>query len=392
MLPVAGYVDADGLLDLRVGHVLDVLVGLPSSSVHTVVTSPPYYRLRSYKVPDALWPDGWVGQLGLEPSPEQFIEHLVSVFAEVKRVLRPDGSLWLNIDDTYSKGELLGIPWGLVNALRADGWKVRSENVWHVLGGMPESVFSRTTRMHEFVFHLTPGKQWYYDTDAVREPYAPDNRRKTTVKAGPNSLQHRDGERWPHPEGRIKRSVWRMPTANYPGAHFAVFPNELPEVCIRATTSERGCCPNCGAPWKRIVEADGESVAQRRARQDKRYHDMNIAPRSDGGSLQQGVKVESDGERRTIGWEPTCKCVDRSILSIDGHPTPFESVPCLVLDPFVGSGTTMVMARRLGRASIGIEASAEYATTETARRLERWERDPARTRIQVLDGQEALFE
>lgn len=472
-------------MDLRVGHVLDVLRDIPDATIHMAVCSPPYYGLRSYEVADQVWggdsehehewtervkvpaqtggvgkstlgeasggnaisDDGrvrsqlrqtaqesesafcscgaWLGQLGLEPTPELFIEHLVGVFREVRRVLRPDGSLWVNMGDSYASTstynglgsmatrngwkdsgvrpnaglppgykakDLIGVPWMLAFALRTDGWWLRSENIWHKLGGMPESVFDRTSRAHEHVFHLTPSRNYFYDTDAVREPYAKDNRRKTTVKAGENSIQHRDGERWPHPEGKIKRSVWRMATANYPGAHFAVFPLELPDVCIRATTSERGACPECGAPWERIVEAEGETVEQRKARQNGRYHDLDIAPRSDGGALQQGVRVGGDGERRTIGWEPSCACRDTAQLAIPpSGPPPYEPVPCVVLDPFVGSGTTMVAARRLGRSSIGIEASEQYAETETARRIAEWWKDPVQRRDEPIEGQEALF-
>lgn len=477
--------ELDPLFDLRVGHVLDVLRGMPDACVHMAVTSPPYYALRDYDAEPQVWggdPEhghewggevgrvrntprrdvsggysealgtrgeqpsnmataldasqgcfcecgAWRGQLGLEPTPDLFIEHLVTVFREVRRVLRPDGSLWVNMGDSYAGGggfapdapsnvarreagsgfdgsfnvsvdhrdrqslkkprvklegvkpkDLIGVPWMLAFALRADGWWLRSENIWRKMGGMPESVFDRTSRCHEHIFHLTPSPRYFYDTDAIREPYAKDNRKKTTVKAGPGSIQHRDGERWPHAEGKIKRTVWDMPTADYPGAHFAVFPEELPEVCIKATTSERGCCPACGAPWARMVDAEGESVEERKARQNGRYHDLAIAPRSDGGALQQGVRVGLDGERRTVGWEPTCSCVDESREQIDGKHPPFEPVPCTVLDPFVGSGTSMVVARRLNRASVGIELSETYATNETAKRLATWWKDTSRPR------------
>lgn len=213
------------------GDALTVLRRLPSESVRCVVTSPPYWGLRDYGIKE---------QIGLEETMPQFLYRLVAVFAEIKRVLTSDGTVWLNIGDGYTSGnrgyrapdkknparamkirpntpdglkpkDLIGIPWRLAFALQDDGWYLRSDIVWHKPNAMPESVKDRPTRSHEFLFMLTKSEKYYYDWQAVREPA--DN----------------GGQ-------RNRRSVWHVNTKPFVGAHFATFPPELIRPCIKAST------------------------------------------------------------------------------------------------------------------------------------------------------------
>lgn len=223
-----------------IGDALQHLWHVPSESVQTCITSPPFYGLRDY---------GVKGQLGLEKHPEQYVQKLVEVFAQVKRALKKDGTLWLNIGDSYTpdhsqqrsqpgknwgkhkavggsrardrrgpqgdrKGkDLTGIPWMVAFALRKDGWYLRSEIIWEKVNPVPEGVKDRPTRSHETVFLLSRSPTYYYDWEAIVEP-------------------SEDGET------RNRRSVWTIRTKTYEGAHFAVWPEELPERCIKAATRE----------------------------------------------------------------------------------------------------------------------------------------------------------
>ena len=341
------------------GHALKVLATLPSESVHMCVTSPPYYALRDY--------DGEEQQIGLEPTVNEYVWSLVAVFDEVRRVLRKDGTLWLNLGDTYKDKQLLGVPWRVAFALGDNGWKRRAEIVWWKPDAMPESISDRPGRDHEHVFMFSKSDRYFYDIDAERIPHKVDGRKKTTVKQGENSVQHRDGERWPN-GGRNMRTVWEITTENFPGAHFAVFPRELARRCISVATSEKGCCPTCLAPLRRIVESEGESVEERKARQPAKWANGSaIAPRSDGGTVQQGVSVGRDRERYTLGWENTCGCPQWRKSEHGAGDVPVQPVPATVLDPFMGSGTTALVARAHGRACVGIELSAKSCDIITKR-------------------------
>ena len=248
---------------------------LPADSVHCAVTSPPYYALRDY---------GLDAQIGREDTPEQYIERLTEVFHELKRVLRPDGTFWLNIADTYcgtgSKGsctdpknpkgrngqriarnnhvpgckqkDLIGIPWLLAFALRSDGWYLRSDIIWQKENPMPESCKDRPSRCYEHIFLLTKSKHYYYDAAAIAEPIAPTTaarykrgngaRRKYSEGIpGQGKAQGlnrpRDGGYYDDalmPTTRNKRDVWLINTVPYKGAHFAAFPPKLAETCILA--------------------------------------------------------------------------------------------------------------------------------------------------------------
>jgi len=284
------------------GDALEQLKGIKSETVDCVITSPPYWGLRDY---------GVEGQLGLESTPEEYVSKMVEVFREVKRVLRDDGTLWLNLGDSYcgtgNKGEykdpkyldgrngqkvalnnkikglkskdLVGIPWRVAFALQANGWYLRQDIIWHKPNPMPESVTDRCTKAHEYIFLLAKSKKYYFNNEAIKEPVADGTKERYDYSFGQpkraNNKDRNDGDRddWGEPPAtRNKRSVWTITTKPFKEAHFAVFPEKLVEPMVKAG------CPKGG----------------------------------------------------------------------------------LVLDPFIGSGTTAVVAKRLGRNYIGIELNPEY--------------------------------
>ena len=253
------------------GDCLSVLATLPDQSVQCCVTSPPYYGLRNYGVD---------GQIGLEPTPDVYVAKLVAVFREVRRVLRDDGVLWLNLGDSYVSNpgdrakvggfqgnasperiaaessmsmnkhtsglkpkDLIGIPWMVAFALRADGWFLRQDIIWHKPNPMPESVKDRCTKAHEYIFLLAKSQKYYYDAEAVSEPVSPnsierakyglDTDRPSAGVAGFHT--EKMGDRFVKENGtRNRRSVWTVTTKPFKGAHFATFPPDLIEPCILA--------------------------------------------------------------------------------------------------------------------------------------------------------------
>ena len=250
------------------GDALETLAGLEAGSVQCCVTSPPYWGLRDYGQP---------GQLGLEPTPAEYVARMVAVFAEVRRVLRDDATLWLNLGDSYAAGcmtgrqgansttgknagqgertrlpprkapkglkpkDLCGIPWRVAFALQEDGWYLRSDIVWAKPNPMPESITDRPTKAHEYLFMLTKKARYYYDSDAIREdgilgPHTRD-RASNFKKAGEVGNHTSGGNSQIILDGtRNRRSVWTIPTQPYSGAHFAVMPPALIEPCIKAGT------------------------------------------------------------------------------------------------------------------------------------------------------------
>jgi DNA modification methylase len=232
------------------GDCREVLRGLPDASVQVCVTSPPYWGLRDY---------GVAGQIGLEPTPELYVEALVGVFREVRRVLRDDGTLWLNLGDSYAQTrtgswvnshpslkpkDLSGIPWRVAFALQADGWWLRSDIIWAKPNPMPESVRDRPTKAHEYVFMLSKRDHYCYNAEAIAEPakdWTPNNGGPGRVKCGKKwgasngHPPHRGFKNLDYSErGRNKRSVWTIATTPYSEAHFAVMPQALVEPCILA--------------------------------------------------------------------------------------------------------------------------------------------------------------
>lgn len=254
-------------VDIHIGDCIASMRGMPDQSVHTCVTSPPYFGLRDYGMP---------GQIGLEPSPAEFVAAMVEVFREVKRVLRDDGTLWLNLGDSYAanrsyqvpstKGgpkhgpgqaaggkasvipeglkqkDLIGIPWRVAFALQDDGWYLRQDIIWHKPNPMPESVTDRCTKAHEYLFLLSKSPRYYFDGEAIKEPVAESSAARL---AQPTLATQAGSARVPgktngnmkavgNGETRNRRSVWTVTTKPFKGAHFATFPPDLIEPCILA--------------------------------------------------------------------------------------------------------------------------------------------------------------
>ncbi len=217
------------------GDCLDVFNFIPSESVNCGVTSPPYWGLRDYGVD---------GQFGLESTPEAYIEQLVKVFREFRRILKDDGTLWLNLGDSYGKGkQLVGIPWRVALALQVNGWYLRQDIIWHKPNPMPESVTDRCTKAHEYLFLLSKKPKYYYDHEAIKEPCITSHHgglyNKATSKRRGTGLES-DIDFVSKSNLKNKRSVWSVTTKPFKGAHFATFPSDLIEPCVLAG------CPSGG--------------------------------------------------------------------------------------------------------------------------------------------------
>ena len=365
------------------GDALMRLRELPDESVHCVVTSPPYWGLRDY---------GVEGQIGQESTPEEYVLKLVEVFREVRRVLRSDGTCWLNLGDTYAgywgdararkenrrssadtngfrmnarpsfhqafdslrlkPKDLVGIPWMLAHALRTDGWWLRSDIIWHKPNPLPESVTDRPTKSHEYLFLLTKSSSYFYDAEAISEIAVGDTPGNLTHK---DKISYANGDvhmrtkaglaNVPAVSRRNKRSVWTIAVEAFSEAHFATFPTKLVEPCILAGTSKYGCCASCGAPRKRITERrhSFQSGSGRAGHLPSGKFAGSVQAESGEYDIRLGPVVTTV----TLGWEPSCSCSS-------------PAASCTVLDPFNGAGTTGLVALRLGRSYIGIELNPEY--------------------------------
>ena len=245
------------------GDCIEVLKGIEDRSVNCCVTSPPYWGLRDYGVD---------GQLGLENTPNEYVDNLVRVFREIHRVLKHDGTLWLNLGDSYAGNcsqssnngragygnprekivsrlfdgikskDLIGIPWRVAFALQADGWYLRQDIIWHKPNPMPESVTDRCTKSHEYIFLLSKSQKYYYNNESIKEQASPDTSVRDRDSTKLNNCPGRTkmgGLKVNNYEYRNKRDVWTIPTQPFSEAHFATFPKDLIRPCIRA-----GCPAN----------------------------------------------------------------------------------------------------------------------------------------------------
>jgi site-specific DNA-methyltransferase (adenine-specific) len=313
---------------ILVGDARQVLDTLPDSSIDTVVTSPPYFRLRNYQHDS---------QIGLEEGVERYADDLRLVARGLARALKPTGTLWLNLGDTYARSDtdgappksLLLAPERVALKLIADGWILRNKIVWAKPNPMPTSVRDRLSCTWEVVYCFARSRTYFFDLDAIREPHR-SGRRTATAKqvtrawavpedwraplAGSNGgLDHLKASGLPgHPLGKNPGDVWLVPTAGYRGAHHAVYPEALIRRPLLVGCPER-VCADCGTPWHRPPHAT-----------------------VNGQAIRAQVR-------------PDCVCLDA------------DSRPGLVLDPFMGSGTTALVAQRLGRDWLGIELNPDFA-------------------------------
>ena len=212
------------------GDCRETLKGVDDGVVQCCITSPPYFGLRDY---------GNDSQIGLEETPEAFVAGLVDVFREVKRVLRDDGTLWLNLGDSYSgEKNLIGIPWKVAFALQADGWYLRQDIIWNKPNPMPESVTDRCTKAHEYIFLLSKSQKYFYEHEVIREPIKWDNAGEMSApKCGPDRIHGtaiQNQKTYQEIKGANKRSVWTVTTKPYKEAHFATYPPALITPCVLA--------------------------------------------------------------------------------------------------------------------------------------------------------------
>jgi site-specific DNA-methyltransferase (adenine-specific) len=321
---------------ILVGDVREKLQALPAESIDTVITSPPYFRLRNY---------GSQKQIGLEVHVDEWVEELRTVFLGLHRVLKPTGSVWLNLGDTYSGGvndgavakSLLLAPERLALALQEDGWILRNKVIWAKPNPMPTSVKDRLACAYEVVYFLTKSKDYFFDLDAIRVPHAGSVGKSKSQRPswsvppswrGPSAGSNSGLDRLKaqgmagHPLGKNPGDVWSVATAGFRGAHHAVFPLKLIERPLLATCPEQVCAA-CGVPWRRGP------------------------PTCDSQHPVSGTDSASHTSIGAFGKSCDCKLN--------------ETNPGVVLDPFMGSGTTAIVAEDNGREWIGVEVNPDFA-------------------------------
>lgn len=336
--------------EILIGDVRQRLADVPDASIDCVITSPPYFQLRDY---------GVHGQIGLEATVDGWVDELRLVLNGLARVLKPTGSLWLNLGDTYSRHERFGAarkslllaPERLLLALADEGWLVRNKVVWAKTNPMPHAVRDRLTSSYDIVYFLTRQAEYFFDLDAIRLPH----RSRATERHGgtyppdrvaaPFWRQHGGGNRGlaaqkargevGHALGKNPGDVWALAGTNFRGAHFATFPPGLVERPLRATCPEL-ICSKCGTPFQRTSRTRREAIGRERrpARREPRVYDF---ARNYSVIREQGPLL------------PRCACIRR------------QPQPGVVLDPFFGAGTVALVAERNGRDWLGIELNPAYA-------------------------------
>ena len=441
--------------EVFIGNCMDSLRKMADESVDCCVTSPPYWGLSDYggggivwggeeecnhdwegftrpsentrnndnslQIKSAYWTpqeqafctkcDAWFGQLGLEPTPQQYVKNMVLIFEEVRRILKPQGTLWLNLGDSYcgtghkgtemkdkkhpegrngqvfavnkvidglKRKDMVGIPWRTAFALQEAGWWLRQDIIWAKPSCMPEPVKDRCTKSHEYIFLFAKSEKYFFDHIAIKEPIGHHMERR--IERGSTivpSNKHTQEARMGKPEsnqmfakestlnqiaanGRNKRDVWWVSPKPYPEAHFAVYPPDLIEPCILAGTSAKGCCSKCGKAYVRstkkkdlgITDAMKASGANAEGTYDgkdlKDYAPTTMSSQTPGGVKQRTLDAMSKATV-TVGWEVDCDCEA-------------DIIPSVVLDPFGGSGTTAGVAIKHGRNAILCELNEEYAS------------------------------
>jgi len=419
------------------GHVIEVAKGLPANWFHSILTSPPYWQLRDYKTPHQQWPamgyvpisgfkpvkvKAWTGELGQEPTIDMFIAHLVYVFRELKRVLRDDGTLWVNLgdsyigngsnSDTYTTGlegrvnsatqpsratkkdntiaakNKCGIPHRFALAMQADGWIWRDDIIWHKRSPMPGSQRDRTSVAHEMVMMFSKKRHYFYDIHSILEKSSDNthNRGKgITPKSSlaekgtknnnsfAESVKHKVDKRYP-------RSVWTLSSEPSKELHFATWPTKLVRKMVLASTSEKGCCSKCGKPWFKILKRKRFATRSGAGSKVKKIggwaygkgsHDVkqHNTPES---RLGRGLHPDSpyqDHHGTICGNRDPQRHTTKLVMKGWQKPCECEAdiVPCRVLDPFGGMATTGLVCERLHRECTAIELSPAYASRAESR-------------------------
>ena len=334
------------------GPALEKLKELDSESVDFCITSPPYWALRDYKTE---------GQLGLEPTFQEYITKLIEIFNQVKRVLKKSGSSWVNIGDTYNpEKSLCLIPQRFAIAMVDAGWICRNTIIWYKPNCMPSSARDRFTVDFEYLFFFTKSQRYYFDTQY--EPLIVPNRKTGDHIGGNKYIDFVGADKYTdlrnngyrlNPLGRIKRCVWKIPTQPFSEAHFAVFPPALVETPLKACCPEF-VCRKCGKPRERIIESTVPPQPQRPNNNGKwdSYEDNIASKRIATGNhakrdYLRSLGIENDTTPKTFKGYTECGCN----AGFDGG---------IVLDPFIGSGTVGLVAIQNARNFIGIELSQSY--------------------------------